>query len=413
MNTDKIFFGWWIVLGCAVIMAATCGIALNSIPVAYQAMAETYGFKMGAVAMTTSIAALAAMFSAVIVGKLMEKIKLRILMTVCGILYCSGLIGYSFSSTLAHFYLFSIIIGIGFAGTYLIPISVIITNWFDEKRGLALAIAFAGTGIGAMIFGPLMNQMITTIGLSKMFLTVGIISAILILPITLFFLRLTPEEMGLFPYGQSETKMGEDGNVFIEDGLTLKQAFKSPCFWLLALGVFLWSTATMGVQNHIPSYLKTIGYTATFAAGIFAAVNGILMLGKLAIGEVADRFGIKNSMYYIFGTGFLAMILMLFAKNHIIVYAYAGFAGLAAAIMTVPVALWTVEILGKKEFPIIYSIMNIFLTLGVALGPPISGFIFDFSNTYIPAIFTWIIVLAVSLILTLAAYNKRPQITAL
>lgn len=412
MKSEKIFFGWWIVLGCVVIMAATCGIALNSIPVAYQAMAETYGFKMGSVAMITSISALSAMLVAVIIGKLMEKIKLRVLMTVCGILYCSGLMGYSISSTLTHFYLFSIIIGVGFAGTYLIPVSVIITNWFVEKRGLALAIAFAGTGVGAMIFGPMMNHMITTMGLSQMFLTIGIISAVLILPITLFLLRLTPEEMGLLPYGHSEAEKAEESKDFAEDGLTLKEAFKTPCFWLLALGIFLWSTATMGVQNHIPSYLKTIGYSAAFAAGIFAAVNGILMLGKLIVGEVADRFGIQKSMYYIFGMGFLAMILMLFAKNTVIVYVYAGAAGLAAAIMTVPLALWTVEILGKKEFPVIYSVMNICLSLGVALGPPISGFIFDSNNNYVPAILTWMVVLAVAFSVTLMAYKKRPQDTS-
>lgn len=408
MSINKFFYGWWIVGGCTLIMAATCGIAMNSIPVAYQAIADTYGFKMGEVSITTSLIALAAMFSALVIGKLITTINVRVLTTICGLLYCIGLTGYAFSSTLTLFYIFSLVIGIGAAGTYLIPISVIVTNWFDEKRGLALAIAFSGTGIGGMIFGPWMSHLLTTIGISNTFLLLGIISAILILPVTIFILRLTPAEMGLSPYGSFGKVAGMDEYI-ASDGLTLGEAVKTSSFWLLALAIILWSAATLGIQMHIPTYLHRIGYSTVFAAGIFAAVNGILILGKITVGAIADKFGIKNSMYYIFIIGILAMFFMIFADVRFIAYLFAFFAGMAAAIMTIPVALWTAEILGKKDYAIVYSIMNVCLTLGVAFGPPISGFIFDASSSYLPAIYLWIGVLAISMILTLTAYRKRPQ----
>lgn len=407
MSNSRIFYGWWIIIGCTLIMAATCGIAMNSIPVAYRPIADTFGFKMGEVSMTTSLIALAALFSALAVGKLINKINIRILTTVFGVLYCLGLTGYSFCTTLTQFYIASIIIGVGAAGTYLIPISVIITNWFDEKRGLALAIAFAGTGVGGMVFGPLMNYMIGIVGVSNTFLLVGIISAVMILPVTLFLLRLTPGEMGLLPYGSSDT--GDNKDSMETDGLTIGQAARTGSFWLLAAAIILWSAATIGIQMHIPSYFTYIGYSAAFGAGIFAAVNGILMLGKLAIGGVADKFGIRTSIYYIFIVGLLAMVSMIFANIQLIAYLFAGLAGVAAAIMTIPVALWTAEILGKKDFAMIYSVMNVCLTIGVACGPPITGYIFDVGNSYFPAIYLWMGVLAVSMLVALTAYRKRPQ----
>lgn len=408
MDKGRVFYGWWIVIGCTLIMAATCGIAMNSIPVAYKPIASTFGFKMGEVSMITSLMALSAMLAALVVGKLMSKINVRLLTTVCGLLYCVGLTSYAFCSNLVHFYAASVIIGIGAAGTYLIPISVIITNWFNEKRGLALAIAFAGTGVGGIIFGPLMNYMITIVGVSKTFLLVGAISAILILPVTLFLLRLTPVEMGLLPYGNQEELLN-GAEELTTNGLTLGQASKTLSFWLLAIAIIFWSSATIGIQMHIPSYFTHIGYSAAFAAGIFAAVNGILMLGKLVIGLVADKFGTKTSIYYIFIIGLLAIFTLNFVNIKLVAYLFAGLAGLAAAIMTIPLALWTAEILGKKDFAMIYSLMNVCLTLGVACGPPITGFIFDANNSYLPSIYLWIGVLALSMVIALIAYGRRPQ----
>ncbi|NLT20630.1 MAG: MFS transporter [Syntrophomonadaceae bacterium] len=193
MSSNKLFYGWWTVLGCFLIMAATTGIVMNSVPNAYGPIATQYGFQIGEVSTTTALVALAAMFSALLVGRLMKSMNIRILTTVFGVLFVSGLIAYAFCTSLTQFYIASVIIGIGAAGTYLIPPTVILTNWFEEKRGLAIAITFTGSGVGGAVFGPLLAYLIGKVGISSSFLILGIIAAVLILPITLFLLRLTPQ----------------------------------------------------------------------------------------------------------------------------------------------------------------------------------------------------------------------------
>ncbi len=413
MNSNKVFYGWWIVLGCFLIMAATTGIVMNSIPNAYGPIAAQFGFQIGEVSTTTALVALAAMFTALIVGKLMNTINVRILTTFFSFFVIGGLIGYSFCTTLTQFYIASIIIGIGAAGTYLIPPSVILTNWFEEKRGLAIAITFTGAGIGGAVFGPLLVYLIGTIGVSKTFLVLGILSAILLLPITLFVLRLTPQEKGLLPFGSkngnSESDASIEDNLDEQKGLTLGQAAKTASFWMLAFSILLFAAATLGVNMHIPNYFTTAGYSAAFASGIFAASNFILTFGKLVLGSVIDRYGVRNSMFFIFTIGFLTMFLIIPSANiKWLTYIFAAVSGFAAAIMTIPAALWTAAIMGKKDFAIIYSVMNVFLTLGVALGSPISGYILDAQGSYLPAIKLWMAVLAVSMVLALLSYHKRP-----
>ena len=322
---------------------------------------------------------------------------------------------YSVCTTLKQFYIASIVIGVGAAGTYLIPPSVILTNWFEEKRGLAIAITFTGAGIGGAVFGPLLTYLMGTVGVSRSFLFMGIISAILILPITIFLLRLTPQEKGLLPFGKinDETEKNPQDEVLIEKtgGLTIGQALKTSSFWMLAFSILFFAAATLGVNMHIPNYFTTAGYSAAFAAGIFAASNFILTFGKLALGSVIDRYGVRNSMYFIFAIGFLTMLLIIPAADiKWLTYIFAAVSGFAAAIMTIPAALWTAAIMGKKDFAIIYSVMNVFLTLGVALGSPISGFILDAQGSYLPALKLWAVVLAVSMILALLSYHKRPAL---
>ncbi|NLT20631.1 MAG: MFS transporter [Syntrophomonadaceae bacterium] len=180
---------------------------------------------------------------------------------------------------------------------------------------------------------------------------------------------------------------------------------------MLSFSILLFATATLGVNMHIPNYFTSAGYSAAFAAAIFAAYNFIMIFGKLALGTVIDRYGIRNSMIYIFIVGLSAMALITIAGDiKWLAYVFAVVAGFAAAIMTIPAALWTAAIMGKKDFAIIYSVMNVFLTLGVALGPPISGYIFDAQSSYLPAIKLWMVVLAISMILALLSYQKRPII---
>lgn len=410
MSSNKLFYGWWIVLGCFLIMAATTGIVMNSVPNAYGPIATQYGFQIGEVATTTALVALAGMFAALLVGRLMKSMNIRILTTVFGVLFIGGLIAYAFCTTLTQFYIASVIIGIGAAGTYLIPPSVILTNWFEEKRGLAIAIAFTGSGVGGAVFGPLLTYLIGKVGISSSFLILGIIAAVLILPITIFLLRLTPQEKGLLPLGSSNEKLENQAQVE-QQGLTFAQATKTPSFWMLSFSILLFAAATVGVNMHIPNYFTSAGYSAAFAAGIFAAYNFIMIFGKLLLGTVIDRYGVRNSMIFIFIVGLSSMALLTqVADIKWLAYVFAVVAGFAAAIMTIPAALWTATIMGKKDFAMIYSVMNVFLTLGVALGPPISGYILDAQGSYLPAIKLWMVVLAISMTLALLSYQKRPII---
>lgn len=409
----KIFYGWYIVIGLFCIAAATAGIAANSFPVTFNRLAETFGFSMTDISFNSTLATLVAMVAAIPVGKLIKKIHIKILMTIAGAIYCVGFLLYATCSTISQFYLCSILVGIGLAGTWVVPIAVLVTNWFEEKRGLAMAIAYTGAGIGGVVGGPLMTLAIQNFGLTATFLIFGIAACILIIPFTLFVVKLHPQDIGLLPYGAKYTDShSADSDTEVkekEHELSFKEARKSSAFWLLLLAFFLGGVVVMGVQAHIPSSFENVGYSATFAALIFSVVNAVLIGAKFLFGIVQDKFGTRPCILIFYSINIVALLCLLFARYAWAPYAFMLFGGMMSVLATMSVSLWTADIFGKEDYPFIYSFMNAAATLGFALGITVTGALFDAFKSYAPAWGAYLAITIISGLLALVAYTKKKK----
>ena len=104
-------------------------------------------------------------------------------------------------SELWQFYVAGVVLGIAGALVFVVASTVLIENWFADKRGTALGIAMCGSGIGGFVFPIIGNMMLETIGWRMTYVDFAVIMCVMILPWSLFVFRLHPEELGLKPYG--------------------------------------------------------------------------------------------------------------------------------------------------------------------------------------------------------------------
>ncbi len=404
MKEKRFTYHWVIVLAGFLLMAASIGIVINCFNLFSVSLMSEFGYSASAVQLIFTIAMLASLVGGAVAGKIISKITMRVAMPIYAVLLSGGFFLYSMSKSLSMFYILSIIVGVGASGVSLIPCGVLINNWFHDKKGLATGIAFTGSVVGGLVFVQITKFIIASSGWRSAYMILGIISAAILLPTTIFLVRENPEDKGLMPLG---AKLADDG---LEDeirGISTAKFVKTSSFWLLFFSLFFIGLINMGMLNNLSICLtKTMGHSAESAANILSIVMGVQIFGKILLGAIYDKKGIK------FGTGYctvlfvLTVILFMYSNVSYLAIAFGILFGLVGSMTTVTPPYLTALIVGRRNYSTIYGLLSLSYGLGAAMGPVIAGKIYDSTGSYNPA---WIAFGVISLIaaLTIVLANKK------
>src|SRR3989442_1455301 len=80
-------------------------------------------------------------------------------------------------------YLYTGVLGaVGLVGLGPVPMSVLLSRWFLEKRGRAVGIAFSGMGAGVFVTGPLAQWLISAFGWRAASAPLGASALVVLLP---------------------------------------------------------------------------------------------------------------------------------------------------------------------------------------------------------------------------------------
>ena len=207
----RFFYGWLILLTCILIMGLGYAPLVSCASLFTKPVTEDLGFTRSGYALVSTIAALMMAFMSPFIGKIMSKPYMHKALVVCMIGNCLAYYCYSFASTLPQFYVTAACIGFFECGSTMIPVSVLITNWFRKKRGLVMSIAMVGSSIGGTILSPIIGNLIASQGWRFTYKAVGITRLVILVPLVLLVIRRTPADMGTKAYGADEE--GETGKA--------------------------------------------------------------------------------------------------------------------------------------------------------------------------------------------------------
>ena len=402
----KFFYGWWIVLASFFLMFAGIGIVLNCVGVFYSAVLQDLQFSRGAFGLYVTILALAATVMFPVMGKLIVKYNSQVVIGICVLVTGIAFAAYSQCSELWHFYLVSALVGAFGAGTSILPASILLTNWFVEKRGLAMGIAFTGSGIGGMICNPLAQWVINNYNWQMAYIVLGIVFIAVTLPFVIFVIKLHPAMKGMMALGDTDGTV--DAPVLM--GLNAGEALKNVSFWILALSFLLLELVQLGVQNNIPIYLQDLGHVAAFAASVMAAYMGLLVLGKLLFGSVLDKWGSKVGISFGIALMVVALFAFMGAKAMPMVVLFVIAFAFASPMTTVLPSYMVGDIFGNLDYGTIYGLIQIFATVGTAVAMPLSGAVFEKTGSLIPVWYLFIGVAVLVLILLFIAIGRQAKV---
>ncbi|WP_045524536.1 MFS transporter [Neobacillus niacini] len=408
MNKNgKIFYGWWIVVATFMIMTLIYGTIANLVSLFILPVTKELRVGIPQFLLYFSIMAFAGMAIGPIASRLMKKIDIRLYLTLFILITALAFVGFSFSTKLIHFYLFAILMGAGMVGGSLIPVSVLITNWFNDKRGLSLGLALSGSGFGGVILSPVVNWLITAYGWRSAYLTLGILIFVVLVPLAVFVIRLNPADKGLLPLGEGKSVKNAQKKVLT--GITQGELLKSLSFWALSLAILVGGIVVNSMLISLAPYLNEIGTTAKTAALLLSLSSAMVIVAKLLIGRLFDKLGLITTVLFI-SAGSLVSFLFLMKANVVLpAILYSIFSGIGSTAITVTPAYITGALYGEKEYGANYGAVSIFISLGAGITPIVSGALYNINHSYGLILNVLIILSIVQFLLFFIAVKTKPK----
>ncbi|HSP21914.1 MAG TPA: OFA family MFS transporter [Planococcus sp. (in: firmicutes)] len=345
---------------------------------------DQFGWSTSQVQLTFSIAILFLGLSAAFFGSFVEKYGPRKAGLVAAIFFGTGIIGSGFAvglSSLPLLYVFyGALGGIGLGIGYIAPVSTLV-KWFPDRRGLATGLAIMGFGFAAAISSPIMEMLITSVGIENTFYILGA-SYLTIMVLSSLYLEKPPE--GWMPAGfQEKLDTGKIQRKTDLAELTANEAVKTKRFYYLWFMLFINVTCGIAILSAAkPLAIDSIGMTTVQAAalvGILGIFNG---LGRLGWATISDYIGRPNTYTAFFAIQIAMFALLPFTTNALlfqvmlaVVYTCygGGFASIPAYIA---------DIFGTKQLGAIHGyILTAWAAAGLA-GPMFAAYMKDQTGSY-------------------------------
>ena len=413
----RIYYGWWVAAAASGIEFANAATAIGILTIFVIPMSEEFGWNRTQVAGATSLGAILGALVAPFAGRLVDKIGSRLLLATGGILVTMACLYLALAQTLLGFYVAFTLARISDQGLIKIGAPPPISQWFVRYRGRATGLVFFGGSAGMIVMAPLVQLIIGAQGWRTAWVVLaGAMFFLGVIPCALL-VRRRPEDMGLAvdggPAAGNPESFTEQADIATdqEPQWTLGQVVRTPTFWLVLMSLFVVSTSSSGIGLHLVPHLTQQGLSAGAAVGAISIMSTSGAFGALGLGFLAERIPPRFllTLGYLLGAG--SMMVLITAHTLAQSYLFAILQGIAGSgVNTLAPLLWA-SYYGRSSLGSIYGLSRAAQVMGFAVGPLVSGIVYDATGSYQQA-FVYFAVLAVvsSFLIVAARAPRRPSL---
>jgi MFS family permease len=387
-SEPRVFHGWKLVGALSVVLFFAAAGLMYVFPVFIESFQAEFGWSMTEISSGAAMLAIVMGFSNPVVGTLFARFGARKTMLVSATLLALSVLGYALLVNLWMLYGLLMVSGFAIAGCTILPAQTLITHWFDELRGRAMGLTMVGIGAGGLVLPPVNEFLIRMLGWRLTWVCSFGVFVTVVIPLIALYVRTRPQDIGLLPDGATRSD-GTQGSSAPASGLTARSALATGTFWLL-LGIFLLQLTGVSALNFhfVPFAIKQLGFTPQQAAVYYGFAVGFSIVGRLLFGWLGDRW----SPTLLLGTSLLLLALgptvleVLFVRlglrevGLLWLYAVPFGIGIGANAVIMPVLVG--RCFGELQFSKIMGFLMGGFAVGIIIGIPISGWIYDTRESY-------------------------------
>ncbi len=378
-SKNKFFYGWIILIGCMLIQAIPYSIAVNLQSQFMNYVIKGEGFTLSQFSLIFTIGTMVSAIAAPFIGSILSnsKSKFKYIYLVGAILSGGGFLLFSFAENIFAFYGVAVIVQIGTAIISTIGVPLIINSWFSERKGFAMGLAFAGAGIGNIFLQITSANLLATEGYRSAYITFGILSLIIAIPVALFIIRLPKSNDEIV----IKTTIKDKKEQLANWGYTFNEVKKIKWFWFLAVGFIFLGLYVSSIAVQYINYFYSLGFTASFVGTSGAIFAFFTIVGNFSGGILFDKIGIRKALAFACFLSVASGIILILIPNYkVLGYIFVILCGTSVFAYIVGPSYLTGALFGNKEYGTILGIIQIFFAVGFAFGSSIFGLIVDFTG---------------------------------
>jgi len=406
----RFFYGWWIVVVAGIgLCLGYAPIIVYSFSVFIKPLTQEFHSNRASISLAFTLANLIQSISSPLAGRLADRFGARSVILLSSVIFALLLVSsHLVSAKLWSFYVFYGLLGFVGSGTAPIPYVKVISRWFDRRRGLALGLTMFGIGSGAILMPVLAQKLIALLGWRATYTVMGLLVLAVSVPILAFFLKESPEGMGLLPDGAIAARQAAEKQHI--EGLAWRDARRDQTFWLMISAIFLVGASVHGCVLHLAPMLSDQGVSPQRLALAISFLGIAILIGRVGSGYLLDRFFAPRVAMCLFGAAACGIVLLRTAAGSGLVFLAVFLVGLGMGAEVDIIAYLVSRYFGLRAFGEVYGYAFASYVLAGALGPWLMGLGFDRSGSYgsILVGFSLATLLAAVLMTRLGPYRFRP-----
>ncbi|MCY8035437.1 MFS transporter [Bacillus sonorensis] len=397
----KLHYAWIIVFLTFLTLLAVQGVRL-SFGAFIQPWEEEFSLDRGTISLISTLSFIIYGVSQPVIGRLVDRFGPRVILSFSTLLVgLSIFFTYLVTSPWQLFILYGIIASLGVGGASNVASTVIVTNWFNEKRGLAFGIMEAGFGAGQMLLVPGSLMLIHWFNWKITVIVLGIFLILIVFPIVLLFLRNSPSEKNLQPIGgaNKESTKSEPAD---NNQIPYRAVFFSKKFWFLILPFFICGFTTTGLMDtHLIPFSHDHGFSTGVTSAAVSLLAGFNIIGILISGVVADRWSSRKILCFLYAVRALSLVILLSSHQPVLLLGFAILFGLVDFATVAPTQMLATQYF--KQYSVGFILGWLFLShqIGSALGAYLPGVWYSQTGSYSLSFYLSIIILAGASILNI------------
>jgi len=361
--------GWLLVAACFVVTLCI-GEVMWSFGVFFKALETEFGWSRGLTSSSYTALGLAHGASSIIAGRLADRYGPRRVLFAAAAIAGPAIMACSQISTLPQLQVLLILAGIGAGATVSVPVSTVQRHFRNRARsGIALGMVASGIGMGALVFAPLLNNVILVTGWRNAFITAGLIFSILVGGAALV----------IRPTGTS----AQQGDALQRSSpIPVRQLVATPQFVGIVAMTMAAVFAFQSLSVHLVPYATDTGISVYASAAALGLVGGFSVPGRLASGFLSSKFGWGRTLALSLAGSGLTIIALPAVHTEWMLYCFVAVYGFCHGVRAVAVFGIVGRLFGGQALGELTGIVLACGSFVGALGPLVAGRVFDVSGSY-------------------------------